>query len=145
MCWNKWWLKECKHFLSVPFIYAPIIAFIIFDIFLEIYNRVCFPLYWLKVIDRKKYIKFDRHKLDYISPLQKFNCTYCSYANWLVHYASVILWETEKYWCGIKNKNEDWFMHPYHHKDFLSYWDREAFVEKYPEESGEKECKLLKS
>jgi hypothetical protein len=70
-----------RHIISAPFIYVVFFAFVILDIFVELYHRVCFPLYGLDLIDRTKYIKFDRHKLSYLTPLQKFNCAYCSYGN----------------------------------------------------------------
>jgi hypothetical protein len=93
------------------------------------------------IVDRKKYIKFDRHKLTYLKLLQKFNCLYCSYWNWLVHYVSEIAWRTEKYWCWITHEKSKDFIDPKHHKDFLPYWDEKAFFQEY---AREEECKLLK-
>lgn len=132
--------KYLNHVISAPFIYAVFIWFIILDIFVEIYHRICFPLYWIPLIDRKKYIRFDRHKLPYLSLLQKFNCFYCSYWNWLINYVREIAWVTEKYWCGIRHMEYDDFIHPEHHKDFIPYWDEETFYKKYWHYKDE--CKL---
>ena len=60
------------------------------DLLLEIYHRICFLLYKLPYVKRSTYIKIDRQKLSYLNWLEKLNCMYCSYANGLFHYASII-------------------------------------------------------
>jgi hypothetical protein len=52
---------------------------------------------------------------------------YCGYANGLLHYASAIAGETEKYFCGIKHQSDPNFIEPPHHKNFVKYGDEEAF------------------
>lgn len=86
------WLR---HLISVPFIYALIIPLVILDIFLEIYHQICFPLYGIKKFKRSEYIKLDRHKLKYITTLERVYCAYCSYANGLMNYARMIIAATE--------------------------------------------------
>ena len=140
--YNKLNQRFLKHLISAPFIYAVFFAFIFLDILLEIYHRTCFPLYWLDLVDRKKYIKFDRHKLPYLDFLQKFNCFYCSYWNWLLAYASEIAGQTEKYWCWIQHQKTADYIEQKHHKDFVPYWDEKAFYEKYHTKE-DAECKLL--
>lgn len=136
--------RVLKHIISMPFIYSVAIWFVVLDILTEIYHRICFPLYWLELVDRKKYIKFERHKLPYLSFMEKFNCAYCSYWNWLMAYIWEIAGQTEKYWCGIKNPVEEWFVEPKHHKDFLDYWDQKAFMDKYQNyEKSQEKCKLF--
>ncbi len=136
--------RYLRHLISAPFIYRAFIWFLFLDIFVEIYHRICFPLYWLKLVDRSKYIKFDRHRLTYLKPLQKFNCMYCSYWNWLIMYVKEITAQTEIYWCWIRNQEDPNFITPEHHKDFLPYWDEYAFKAKYYN-TNENECKLLKN
>lgn len=131
--------RYLRHLISSPFIYAWIIWLLTLDLFVEIYHRICFPLYWLEKIERSKYIRYDRHNLDYLSYLQKFNCLYCSYRNWLINYVRQIFRETEKYWCWIRHMESEWFISPDHHKDFLEYWDETAFYKAYWEYD---ECKL---
>ena len=115
----------------MPFIYMMIVPLIFLDFLIEIYHRVCFFLYGIDYIKRGDYIKFDRHKLSYLTFLQKIHCTYCSYANGLLRYSSEIAANTEKYWCGIKHKPTDDFVEPKHHKDFAKYDDKEEFEKKY--------------
>ncbi|MBI2484518.1 hypothetical protein HYV71_05055 [Candidatus Uhrbacteria bacterium] len=116
------------HFIAGPIIYALAIPLVIVDISLEIYHRVCFPLYGMPYVPRGQYFRFDRAKLPYLTLWEKLNCQYCSYANGLLLYASVIAGETEQYWCGIRNKKEPGFVEPRHHDTFLRYGDKKEFT-----------------
>ena len=50
--------------------------------------------------------------------VKKFNCSYCGYANGVLHYASVIAGRTEQYWCGVKHEKRNGFVEPHHHENF---------------------------
>lgn len=115
----------------MPFIYAMIIPLALLDAFLAVYHRICFPLYGISLVKRSHYLRFDRHKLAYLTPLEKINCTYCGYANGLIQYAARIAGETERYWCGIRHKQGGGFVNPPHHKDFVPYGDVKAFEKRY--------------
>lgn len=117
------------HILSVPFIYAIFIPAVFLDAVVELYHRVCFPLYGIPYVQRSSYIRIDRHRLRYLSLLQKFNCLYCGYMNGLFHYVSTVAGETEKYWCGIKHKNDpgSLFFPAAHQKNFMEYGDEQSF------------------
>jgi len=121
---------EVRELLSIPFIYAMIIPALFLDIFLVIYQNIAFRLYWIPLVKRKDYFEFDRKELDYLNLIQKFNCLYCSYVNWLFSYATEIWWKTEKYWCPIKHARK---MKTYHswQKDFADYWDASGFKTEY--------------
>jgi len=118
------------HTISVPFIWGMLIPIVIADICIEMYHRVCFPLYGLPYVKRSQYIRVDRQRLSYLNPLEKIACAYCGYANGFLHYASTIAGITEKYFCGIMHEKKKAkglpFYDPAHHKDFLSYGDKEA-------------------
>jgi hypothetical protein len=77
-------VRFIRHTISIPFIYGMGIVLVIFDIGVEIYHRICFPLYGIPLVNRKEYIKIDRVKLGYLNLVQKFNCLYCGYANGLM-------------------------------------------------------------
>lgn len=123
--------KTIQHLISSPFIYAIIFPLIILDIFIELYHRVCFPLYDIDLVPREAYIKIDRQKLEYLEPIQKINCMYCGYANGLLRYATAIAAETEAYWCGIQHRKSPNFIMPEHQKGFAPYNDPQKFQEKY--------------
>jgi len=104
-----------------------IIPFVLFDISLEMYHQIGFRLLGMPLVDRNKYIRIDRFKLDYLTSIEKLNCVYCGYGNGLLHYASVIVARTELHWCGIKHDSQGDFISPNHHKIFLPYNDKRAF------------------
>lgn len=124
---NKWMIV--RYWLSAPFIYSMIIPLVILDIWTEIYHRATFPLYGLEYVDRSKYVKIDRHHLEYLNGLERVDCMYCGYANGLLHYVTVIVGETERYWCGVLHEQTGDFNNPEHHKGFLPYGDEAAFKE----------------
>jgi hypothetical protein len=83
-------------------------------------------LYKIPLAKRSDYIVYDRKELAYLNWMQKLNCIYCSYFNWLMQYAVEVAWRTEKYWCPIKHArkkawNHDWEQH------FADYGDPEWF------------------
>lgn len=125
--------NHINHIISIPFIWLLIIPFVFLDLCVEIYHRICFPLYGLPIVERSKYIVFDRYKLDYLDTVQKTNCTYCAYINGLLRYVTEIGAQTEKYWCAIKHARED-AIYPKHHDDFVEYGDNAAFYREYKQD-----------
>lgn len=117
-------LNNC---IAMPFVYFQVIPLVILDVSTEIFHRICFPLYGLSLVDRKKYIKIDRQKLKYLTIRQKIGCVFCGYANGVLPYTAKIAAETENYWCGIQHKKDKNFKPPEHHKNFLKYNDEKAF------------------
>lgn len=115
--------------LSTPFIYAVLIPVVFLDIILELYHRVCFPLYGIEYVKRSDYIRFDRWKLPYIPLWDKLNCLYCEYVNGFLAFAVAVAGRTELYWCGIKHKSGGGFHDQPHQKDFLPYGDKKALDE----------------
>jgi hypothetical protein len=89
--------------LTAPVIYVVIVPLVLLDLFVTIYQRVCFPVYGIPKVNRGDYLIFDRHHLAYLNALEKLNCAYCSYANGLIAYVREIAGRTEQYWCPIKH------------------------------------------
>ena len=89
--------------LSAPVIYAGIVPFLVLDLFVTVYQAVCFPIYGIAKVKRADYLVFDRHHLAYLNALEKLNCAYCAYANGLIAYTREIAARTEQYWCPIKH------------------------------------------
>lgn len=113
------------HFvLSTPFIYAVLFPMLLLDLMVEIYHHVCFPLYGLKLVNRKKYFFFDRDNLPKLNFVEKINCHYCGYANGFAAYFLAIAGETEAYWCAIKHQKRISFSAQPHTAEFL---EREKF------------------
>ena len=123
--------RKFRHLLPAPFIFLAVIPLVILDLYIEIYHRFCFPFYRIPYVKRKNYVKVDRHKLSYLNVGQKINCIYCGYANGVIQYWARIIGETEKYFCSIKHENDESFVAPEHHKDFIDYSDKDAFEKNY--------------
>ena len=89
--------------ITAPVIYAMIVPFVTLDLFVTIYQAVCFPAYGIDKVRRADFIRIDRHHLAYLNALQKLNCVYCGYCNGLIGYVQEIAGRTEAYWCPIKH------------------------------------------
>jgi len=113
--------------LTAPVIYSIIIPTIILDVFVTLYQAICFPVYGMEKVKRSGYIVFDRHQLGYLNLLEKFNCLYCSYGNGVFAYASEIASRTESYWCPIKHSRKLTAYH-LHYPDFADYGDAENYL-----------------
>jgi hypothetical protein len=89
--------------LTAPIIYAMIIPLVLLDLFVSVYQSICFPVYGVLKVRRSDYMVFDRNYLAYLNAIEKLNCAYCSYANGLIGYVREIAGRTEQYWCPIKH------------------------------------------
>ncbi len=56
--------------LTAPFIYAVIIPFVLLDLFVSVYQAVCFPVYGVPKARRRDYIALDRKRLRYLNALE---------------------------------------------------------------------------
>ena len=74
--------------LTAPAIYALIIPVVLLDLFVAVYQTVCFPVYGIPRVRRAEYMAFDREQLGYLNALEKLNCAYCAYANGVFAYSS---------------------------------------------------------
>jgi hypothetical protein len=127
---KKFW----GHLFSMPFIWLPLPALILFDIAGEIYQAVCFPIYGIEKVKRSEYILImDRTKLPYLNWAEKIGCMYCGYANGFLLYAKEIAGRTEKYWCGIKHEEIPGFKPQAEQteKCFAKFGDEKDFKDKY--------------
>lgn len=115
--------------LTAPFIYACFIPFVLLDLFVSIYQAVCFPVYGIPKARRKDYMAIDRSKLRYLNALEGVNCMYCSYANGLLAYVVDIAGRTEQHWCPIKHARRVQHAHD-RYAHFLPYGDAHAYREK---------------
>lgn len=92
------------HIITAPIIYSLIIPFVLLDLIVTAYQRICFPVYGIEPVKRSDYLIFDRyHHLAYLNIVEKINCAYCSYCNGLLAHVREIAGRTEQYWCPIKH------------------------------------------
>lgn len=112
--------------VTAPFIYALILPLAALDLFVSLYQAVCFPVYGIPKVRRREYIVIDRQHLAYLNGLQKLNCIYCGYANGLLGWVREIAARTEAYWCPIKHSrriSEPHLLYP----GFADFGDERAF------------------
>ena len=112
--------------ITAPVIYALIIPLLLLDIFITIYQTICFPVYGIPKVSRKDYLIFDRRFLAYLNVVEKFNCAYCSYANGLIGYVREIASRTEQYWCPIKHARKVVGAHP-RYSSFADFGDAQGY------------------
>jgi len=112
--------------LSAPAIYALVIPLVLLDLFVALYQRVCFPVYGIPRVRRRDYLAFDRGQLAYLNAIEKLNCEYCAYANGLLAYVREVASRTEEYWCPIKHARRVLGVHP-RYGSFVDFGDAEAY------------------
>ena len=108
--------------LTAPVIYALIIPLALLDLFVTIYQAVCFPVYGISRVRRVDHIAIDRHALQYLNWLQKLNCVYCGYGNGVISFVREIAGRTEAYWCPIKHARPLADPHE-HYSEFADFGD----------------------
>src|SRR6478735_8143302 len=72
--------------LTSPVIWACAVPLIFLDLAGTLFQAICFPIYGIPRVRRRDYLVFDRHRLDYLTVADKFNCEYCAYANGIMAY-----------------------------------------------------------
>ncbi len=112
--------------LTAPVIYSLIVPLVLLDLFITVYQAICFPVYGIPKVRRRDYLVFDRGYLAYLNAVEKLNCAYCSYGNGLIAYAREIVGRTEQYWCPIKHARRVVGAHARYAK-FDDYGDAENY------------------
>lgn len=115
--------------LTAPLIYALILPLALLDLFVSIYQAVCFPVYGIEKVRRREHIVIDRQHLSYLNGLQKLNCVYCGYANGLISFVREVAGRTEAYWCPIKHAQRVPEPHSRYY-GFVDFGDEHAFQER---------------
>lgn len=112
--------------LTSPIIYLGWIPFLLMDIFVTVYQAICFPVYRIPKVNRSDFMVFGREDLPYLNAIEKFNCFYCSYGNGVAAYTHEVAARTEQYWCPIKHARRIQGAHD-RYPQFFEYGDAEAF------------------
>jgi hypothetical protein len=118
-----------RNILTVPVIWACLFPALFLDLFVSIFQIICFPVYSIPKVKRHDYIIIDRQYLSYLNLIEKINCCYCGYFTGLMGYVQEIAARTEQYWCPIKHAHRTGTTHS-RYKNFLDYGDGEGFRSK---------------
>lgn len=117
---------DVLNLATAPVIYSLLLPLIVLDFWVTVYQSVCFPIYGIARVPRRRYFAIDRHKLAYLNGIERVNCTFCSYANGLIAYVREVAARTEQYWCPIKHARTIPVPHSRYHL-FFGYGDAERY------------------
>jgi hypothetical protein len=92
-----------RHIITAPVIYSLIVPFVLLDLWVSIYQHLCFRAYRIPRVCRGDHIILDRHQLSYLNIIEKINCVYCGYAGGVIGFTREVAARTEQYWCPIKH------------------------------------------
>jgi hypothetical protein len=119
------------NLLTAPLIYSMFVPIALLDVWITIYQTVCFPIYGIGRVRRSAYVVIDRQHLAYLNVIEKLNCVYCGYANGVFAYSREIAARTEQYWCPIRHARRIRAPHP-HYRDFVDYGDAKGYQQQLP-------------
>jgi hypothetical protein len=91
--------------LTAPLIYSLIFPFMLLDLFVTVYQQICFRVYGLPVVKRGEHVVIDRHDLPHMNWRDRLNCAYCDYAQGVLAYVTDVVRRTEYFWCPVKHKS----------------------------------------
>lgn len=121
-----------QNLITGPIIYGMVFPLMVLDFFVSFYQFTCFPIYGVTKVRRSDYIVFDRQHLGYLNFIEKFHCTYCTYASGLMGYMAEIIARTEEYFCPIKHAHKILGTHARYNR-FLDYGDAADYEAKLEE------------
>lgn len=112
--------------LTAPVIYTLLVPIALLDLWVTVYQAICFRAYGIARVKRAAYVVIDRQYLPYLNVIEKMNCVYCGYANGVFAYVREVAGRTEQYWCPIRHARRVRAPHP-HYRDFVDYGDAEGY------------------
>lgn len=112
--------------LTAPVIYSLIVPFALIDLWISLYQAICFRAWGIARVNRADYVRFDRARLGYLNWIEALNCAYCSYANGVIAYVREVGSRTEQYWCPIKHALRIREPHP-RYDGFVDYGDAQGY------------------
>lgn len=112
--------------LTAPLIYSLLVPIALLDLWVTLYQQICFRAYGVPRVRRADYLRLDRHRLPYLDAVGKLNCVYCGYGNGVIAYAREIAARTEQYWCPIKHGDAPAGVHD-RYASFAEFGDAAGF------------------
>jgi hypothetical protein len=121
-------LRESRilNVLTAPVIYSMVVPIALLDLWISLYQAICFRAYGIARVRRSTYIVIDRQHLVYLNSIEKMNCVYCGYANGVFAYVREVAGRTEQYWCPIRHAKRVHAPHA-HYRRFIDYGDAEGY------------------
>jgi hypothetical protein len=117
------------NLLTAPLLYSMIVPIALLDLWVSVYQAICFRTYGIERVRRSAYVVIDRHHLGYLNGIEKLNCVYCGYATGVFSYVREIAGRTEQYWCPIRHAKRVRAPHA-QYRHFVDYGDAEGYRRK---------------
>lgn len=111
---------------TAPVIYSLIVPLALIDVWVSLYQAICFRAYRIARVPRSRYVVLDRGRLAYLNGIEALNCVFCEYANGVIAYVREVASRTEQYWCPIKHALRVSDPHERYAR-FLEYGDAEGY------------------
>lgn len=118
------------NLLTAPVIYSLIVPIALLDLWISIYQAICFRMYGIALVRRSSFIVIDRQHLAYLNAIEKLNCVYCGYANGVFAYVREVAARTEQYWCPIRHAHRVRAPHD-HYRHFVDYGDADGYKRRW--------------
>ena len=115
------------NLLTAPIVYSLWLPFVLLDVFVTVYQHICFRIYGIPRVRRRDYVVVDRHRLRYLNIVERMNCFYCGYGNGVIAYVQEVGAHTEQYWCPIKHARALRQTHSTYHT-FADYGDADGYL-----------------
>lgn len=124
--WTHLRVVRLAVLLTSPLIYLGLLPFLFLDLFVAVYQAICFPANGIPKVRRSDYLIFDCGRLPYLNLIEKAGCIYCSYANGLLAYVREIAARTEQHFCPIRHAAKVPAPHS-RYSHFVPYGDARAY------------------
>jgi len=118
--------SEAVTIAIAPVIYSLVLPIALLDLWVTVYQAICFRAFGIARVKRSAYVVIDRQHLAYLNGIEKLNCVYCGYANGVFAYVREVAGRTEQYWCPIRHARHVPAPHP-HYRRFVDYGDAEGY------------------
>jgi ABC-type multidrug transport system fused ATPase/permease subunit len=122
--------SSLSSLVTAPVIYSLVVPIALLDLWITVYQAVCFRAYGIARVKRSSYIVVDRQHLAYLNAIEKLNCVYCGYANGVFAYVREVAGRTEQYWCPIRHARAVRGPHP-RYRHFIDYGDAEGYRKRW--------------
>jgi hypothetical protein len=117
--------------LTAPVIYSLVVPVALLDLWVTIFQAICFRAYGIALVERSRFVVIDRQYLSYLNAIEKLNCVYCGYTNGVFGYVREVAARTEQYWCPIRHARRVRAAHA-HYREFVAYGDAEGYRKQLP-------------
>ena len=118
--------SSVPNLLTAPLIYSMVVPIAALDVWISLYQAICFRVYGIARVSRSRYVVVDRQHLAYLNAIEKLNCMFCGYANGVFAYVREVAGRTEQYWCPIRHARRVRAPHQ-HYRHFVDYGDAEGY------------------